>query len=229
MCGRYFLTVSGEEIRRRFGCVNAIEWPPRYNIAPSQPIPMAIAPDDRARGRRLTFARWGLIPFWSRDESIGRRLINARAETLAERPAFREALRCRRCLIPAEGFYEWQRTERRKQAYAIRRRDGDLIAFAGLWESWRHPRSGEEIVSCVIITTAANRTISPLHRRMPAILEENAWDAWLDPTDTTTQDLLAPCGDAILEIQPVSAYINNPRHDDPRCLDPLHPNESLFG
>ncbi|HEB77021.1 MAG TPA: SOS response-associated peptidase [Methylothermaceae bacterium] len=226
MCGRFFLTVSGEEIRQRFRCVNTIDWQPRYNVAPSQPIPAVLPHEGR---RRLETLRWGLIPFWAKDEAIGQRLVNARAETLAERPAFREALKRRRCLIPASGFYEWRRTDRHKQPYAIRRRDGDLMAFAGLWERWRHPDSGEECLSCIIITTDANRLLRPLHRRMPAILEEAYWDQWLDPAAPDPQTLLGPCREEILEAYPVSPYVNNPRNDDPRCLEPLQPTEALFG
>jgi len=224
MCGRYFLTVSAEEIRQRFGTANRVDWQPRYNIAPSQPIPAIRLHQGQ---RKLETFRWGLIPFWSRDETIGQRLINARAETLAEKPAFREAFRHRRCLIPASGFYEWQRRDRRKQPYVVRRRDGDLMVFAGLWEHWCHPDTGEEITSCVVITTDANRTLQPLHRRMPAILEETDWDAWLDPTHPPPS--LAPCRDDMLAIYPVSPYVNNPRHDDPRCLEPLRLTEALFG
>ncbi len=223
MCGRFFLTVSGEEIRQRFRCVNHIDWQERYNVAPGQTIPVVRL----HRGQRwLEKLRWGLIPSWSRDATIGHRLINARAETLAERPAFREAFKHRRCLIPAGGFYEWQRTGRRKQPYAIRRRDGGLLAFAGLWERWRCPESGAEIRTCVIVTTDANRLLQPLHRRMPAILEETDWDAWLDPT--RTQPSPAPCREDLLEAYPVSSHVNDPRHDDPRCLEPRQPTEPLF-
>jgi len=223
VCGRFFLTVSGEEIRRQFRCVNRIDWQERYNIAPGQTIPVVRLQGDR---RRMEKQRWGLIPAWSRDETIGHRLINARSETLAERPAFREAFKHRRCLIPASGFYEWQRTGSRKQPYAIRRRDGGLLAFAALWECWRHPVSGTEIRTCVIVTTEANRLLQPLHRRMPAILEESDWAAWLDPTGTPPSP--TPCRDDLLEAYPVGFHVNDPRHDDPGCLEPRQPTESLF-
>ncbi len=223
MCGRFFLTVSGEEIRRQFRCVNRIDWQERYNVAPGQTIPVVRLQGDQ---RRLEKLRWGLIPSWSRDETIGHRLVNARAETLAERPAFREAFKHRRCLIPASGFYEWQHTGHRKQPYAIRRRDGGLLAFAGLWERWRCPESGAEIRTCVIVTTDANRLLQPLHRRMPAILEETDWDAWLDPTCTPPSP--APCRDDLLEAYPVGFHVNDPRHDDPRCLEPRQLTEPLF-
>lgn len=225
MCGRFFLTIPGEGIRQRFRCVNRIDWRAHYNIAPGQAIPVIRLHQGR---RWLEMLRWGLIPFWAKDERIGQRLVNARAETLAERPAFRDALKYRRCLIPASGFYEWQRTERRKQPHAIRRRDGDQLAFAGLWECWRSPESNAEIRSCVIITTDANQLLQSLHRRMPVILEEADWNTWLDCANPASWTHLDPCRDDFLEAYPVSPYVNNPRNDDPCCLEPLQPTESLF-
>ncbi|BCX81072.1 hypothetical protein MIT9_P0650 [Methylomarinovum caldicuralii] len=225
MCGRFFLTASGEEIRRTFATVNTIDWQPRYNIAPSQPIPQ-VRRD--APGRLAELARWGLIPFWAKDAQIGQRLINARAENLHERPAFRAALRRRRCLIPASGFYEWARSGRRKQPYAVVPRDGRLIAFAGLWEDWRNPETEETVRSCVIITTDANETLKPLHHRMPVVLEPEHWNTWLDPSHPAPQTLLRPCRDTLLRTYPVSTYVNNPHHDDPRCLAPQEPTQPLF-
>ncbi len=233
MCGRFYLTASAEEIRQQFGCVNTIDWQPRYNIAPTQVAPMIIyAPTQSSpqedSGRFLETARWGLIPSWAKDEKIGQRLINARAETLTERPAFRQALRHRRCLIPASGFYEWHRSDHGNQPYAIRRRDGELMALAGLWERWRQPQTGEMVISFIIITVEANRTIRQLHRRMPAILEDQWWDTWLDPDFEAPQTLLNPNDDDVLSFYPIITYVNNPRHDDPRCLAPLNRTDSLF-
>ncbi len=233
MCGRYFLTTTGEEIRQLLGCVNSMEWQPRFNIAPSQTVPMVIPqaePEvkDENQNRYLKTARWGLIPFWAKDERIGQRLINARAETLLERPAFRPALRHRRCLIPASGFYEWHRNGRGKQPYAVVRQDGGLMAFAGLWESWRQPGKATSLISCTIITCEANRTVRVLHRRMPAILEEKDWSCWLGSSIPAPDTLLRPCPDDWLRFYPVSSYVNDPRHDDPRCLTPLNRTESLF-
>ncbi len=234
MCGRYFLTASKEEIRQQFGCVNSIEWQPRYNIAPTQTIPIVIFPgdptsDSEDEERHLKLARWGLIPSWSKDEKIGQRLINARAETLTQRPAFGQALQRRRCLIPASGFYEWHRSERGNNLpYAILRQDGRLMALAGLWESWHRPNSSETMISCVIITTDANRRLQPLHRRMPVILEEEKWTHWLEPNFETPQTLLEPCREELLRFYPVSGHVNNPNHDDPRCLEPNNRTGSLF-
>ena len=230
MCGRYFLTASGEEIRQQFGCVNSIAWKPRYNIAPSQSVPIMLSRSERTPEPipTLESARWGLIPAWATDDRIGQKLINARAETLDERPAFRQALKTRRCLIPASGFYEWHRSDRSKQPYAIHREDGRLMAFAGLWERWQHPESRKFLTSCVIITTDANRTLHPLHRRMPVILEEQAGKAWLNPHTDNPQNLLGPCPDTWLRFYPVSTYVNDPRHEDPRCLVPLNQTASLF-
>jgi len=227
MCGRYFLTTGGEGIRQLFGCVNSMAWQPRFNIAPGQTVPMVIS-QATSRQRSLQLARWGLIPFWAENEKMGQRLINARAETLMERPAFKAALRQRRCLIPASGFYEWRRTGRGGQPYAIVRQDGGLMAFAGLWESWVQPGAKIPLISCAIITTEANRAVLPIHRRMPAILEESQWKYWLDPETETPQTVLGPCREDLLRLYPVSRYVNDPRHDDPQCVSPLNRTDSLF-
>jgi len=193
---------------------------PRYNIAPSQPV--LVIPN---RGpRRLRPARWGLVPHWAADPAIGHRLINARAETLATRPAFRDAVALRRCLIPADGFYEWQRAGgRRTQPFYVRRRDGSPFAFAGLWDVWRAP-DGERIASCTIVTTDSNALLAPIHDRMPVILDEVAYDAWLDPRPRAAaalEGLLVPFAAAPLEAYPVSTLVNTPANDDPQCIAPL--------
>lgn len=220
MCGRFTLTSTPARLRERFRLEEAPEeLTPRFNIAPSQEV-LVIANRDR---RLLRPARWGLVPAWARDPAIGHRLINARAETLAARPAFRDALARRRCLVPADGFYEWQRQGRAKrQPFHVRARDGAPLALAGLWEVWR-PADGPALASCAIVTVAANATVAPIHDRMPAILPPAAWDAWLDPRQRDAADLaplLVPCGDEVLEAVPVSTWVNSPAHDGPQCLAP---------
>jgi len=192
---------------------------PRYNVAPSQDIP-AIRIDPQSRERQACLLQWGLIPSWARDKKIGYRMINARAETVAEKPAFRAAFKRRRCLLPASGFYEWQRTNG-KQPYNIRRADGRPLFFAGLWEHWE----GEEgnIESCTIIVTEANEAMTRVHDRMPVILDEDRIDPWLDAAETDKArfaELLQPYGGE-LEIYPVSRAVNSPRNDGPDLIRSL--------
>src|SRR5690625_4137718 len=188
MCGRYTLTDPGDELIQHFNLANLpADYRPRYNIAPTQPVTAIINGD----GRRAGALRWGLIPSWAEDPAIGNRMINARGETVAEKPSFRSAFRRRRCLIPADGFYEWQQVDGRKQPMRIVRRDGAIFAFAGLWESWR-PRGNptddtdneqnraRAVYTCTIITTDANDTLRPIHHRMPVIIPPESYDLWLD-------------------------------------------------
>jgi putative SOS response-associated peptidase YedK len=188
MCGRYSLTTPSEAMRRLFGFVNPLaNLPPRYNIAPTQAVPV-VRLASRAQGaggiesgeRELVQVRWGLIPFWAKDASIGAKTINARAEGIAGKPAFRAAFKSRRCLIPADGFYEWLRTGTVKQPFCFEVRDGELFAFAGLWERWRNS-AGEWIRSCSILTTTRNAVTSQVHDRMPVILDKADYELWLDP------------------------------------------------
>jgi len=192
---------------------------PRYNVAPSQDIP-AIRVDSQSRERQACLLHWGLIPSWARDKKIGNRMINARAETVAEKPAFRAAFKRRRCLLPASGFYEWQRTNG-KQPYNIRRADGRALFFAGLWERWEGEEG--EIESCTIIVTQANEAMTRVHDRMPVILDEDRIDPWLDPAETDKArlaELLQPYGGE-LEIYPVSQAVNSPRNDGPDLIRSL--------
>ncbi len=221
MCGRFALIASAPRLARLLGLMDVPELPPRYNIAPSQ----SVAAVRTSRGDRpeLVLMRWGLIPAWSKTPGKDYRMINAKAETLAQRPAFRTAYRRRRCLIPADGFYEWKRLSDRKQPYYFSMEDGEPFVFASLWEQWRGP--DEDIIdSCAIITTEPNGIVAAVHNRMPAILAEQDYDTWLDPDhqDTNTLDaLLKPYDANPMVATPVSAHVNNPRNDDPRCVEPV--------
>lgn len=226
MCGRFTLATPGSELQRRFGLPEPPELRPRYNIAPTQSIAIVRRHDS---GRELALVRWGLVPSWADDPGIGSRMINARAETVAEKPAFRAAFRKRRCLVPADGFYEWQARDGRKQPFLIRRRDHAPFAFAGLWEHWEGPkgrpdqRAEPSLQTATLITTRANAVLEPLHERMPVILDPADYDLWLDPAAPwqMAETLLRPCRDDALESEPVSTRVNSVRHDDPACVAPV--------
>lgn len=193
---------------------------PRFNIAPTQAV-AAIRANPLKGGvdRQFAWLRWGLIPSWAKDPSIGARMINARAESVAEKPSFRSALRRRRCLLVADGFYEWQRKGRQKQPYFIHFRDDRPFAFAGLWETWEGP-DHSLIESCTLLTTEPNGLMKPIHDRMPVILTPQHYAPWLDPAVQTAADLLPflrPYPGDDLEAYPVGSYVNSPAHDDPRC------------
>jgi putative SOS response-associated peptidase YedK len=220
MCGRFTLTTNLGAIAKRFGAARFLEEVgPRYNIAPTQTV--IVVNDDATR--HLTQMRWGLIPSWAKDPAIGNRMINARAETVATKPAFRNALRKRRCLIPADGFYEWQPVGRRKQPIYVALKGRDSFGFAGLWEAWTSP-DGREIKTCAIITTEANKLLKPIHDRMPVILSKDAEKVWLDPTIQDPErllPLLKPYPSEEMEIYQVSTRVNNPDRDGPECIRPL--------
>jgi putative SOS response-associated peptidase YedK len=206
------------EIARQFGVAGSLELDPRYNIAPTQPV--AAIRSNTEGLRSLDMLRWGLVPHWAKDLSIGNRLINARAETVAEKPAFRQAFSRRRCLILASGFYEWGQTEHGKFPFFMSPADGHCMAFAGLWEQWRGG-GDEPIESCVIITTAANTTLSRVHHRMPAILAEEAQTLWLN-ADASSEDclqLLKSAPEDELEIRQVRRTVNNPRNDGAELIE----------
>jgi putative SOS response-associated peptidase YedK len=189
-----------------------------YNVAPTQEVPAVVASNG---GRRLEVLRWGLIPSWADDPEIGSRMINARSETVAEKPSFRRAFKERRCLIPANGFYEWRKENGGKQPYYFRMKDGRPFAFAGLWESWdRH--GGGEIQSCTILTTDANDLVSEIHHRMPVILPQEDYELWLDSTLREPDQLLpllAPYPTNDMEAYPVSRRVNNPSNNEPGCVE----------
>lgn len=193
--------------------------PPSYNIAPGQNI---LAVRQQAGRREAVLLRWGLIPSWAKEQSIGNRMINARAEGIAHKPAFRQPFRQQRCLIPADGFYEWRREGNRKQPYYIHRRDDQPMMFAGLWSRWKDPEHHERIESCTIITGEPNELLAPIHDRMPVILDPTGYDPWLESNDLALlEGLLSPLPAQLLEAHPVSAAVNRPAHDGPQLIEPL--------
>ena len=221
MCGRFTLEKSIGNLGSLFQVRGVAELPARYNIAPTQPI-VAIRQAEAGEERELVLLRWGLIPGWAKEPAALPLLINARAETAAAKPAFRAALRRRRCLVPADGFYEWQRKEGRKQPYHMRRRDGAPFALAGLWERWEGPDGA--IDSCALLTTASNALMRPIHDRMPVILDPQSFDLWLDPRMQDVervQSLLRPYPAEAMIAYPVSPMVNNARNDNPQCVLPL--------
>lgn len=239
MCGRYTSTSTVADLASVFEVdeVKAEELPPRYNVAPTLPV-YAVAltrPKEEEEGkgprRALGTFRWGLVPSWAKDPAVGNRMINARAEGIADKPAYRRAVARRRCLIPADAFYEWQRRRgpgdkpAGKLPYAVRRRDGRPMALAGIWEVWRDKDDNDApaLRSCAIVTTSANRLMAPIHDRMPVIVEPEDWAAWLDPeTDmSVVESLMRPAADDVLEAYPVSTRVNNVANDGPELLERL--------
>lgn len=221
MCGRYTLATDPWKLAELLELEQAPELRPRYNIAPTQAV-AALRLNDRGR-RELVRLRWGLVPSWAKDPAMGNKLINARAETVAGKPAFRAAFKRRRCLLPADGFYEWKRLDGGKQPYRIHLADGGPFCFAGLWEHWRGADE-QTLETCTIITTAANATVSPLHDRMPVILDPADYGLWLDVDGAGPDDLqalLEPYPAGAMAAYPVSPRVNNPRHDAPDCVAPV--------
>ena len=220
MCGRFNLITDALAFIDFFELSNSLALSPRYNIAPSQNIAAVRRVGDH---REASLLHWGLIPHWAKDRKIAYKTINARAETVAEKPAFRSAFRYRRCLIPASGFFEWKLIGGSKQPYNITLKSGGLMAFAGLWESWTS-HAGERIDSCTIIVTEANVTVRPVHDRMPVILDPANYGIWLDPalqSPELLQPLLKPFPAALTLVQPVDRSVGNPANDGPICVAPL--------
>lgn len=254
MCGRFTLRAPASIIAEQFSLLEAPMLESRFNIAPSQPVPVVLmmpladseggqshfrGHNPSAEGqipaaakigtvpRQLAMLRWGLIPSWAKDPAIGYRMINARSETIADKPAFRAALRRRRCLVVADGFYEWQRVEKRRQPWFIRMHDDRPFGFAGLWEAWEGP-DHSAIESCTILTTDANDLVRPIHDRMPVIIDPADYDRWLDPAITDPAPLLPllrPYPSDRMTAYPVSTHVNSPTREDAQCVEPIRQME----
>jgi len=249
MCGRFFLSTLSEDMARFFhartlyraGAPSAADphnphnpTRARFNIAPTQQV---VIVRQRAEERELACARWGLVPPWASDLSVGSRMINARSETAAGKPAFRDSVRHRRCLVPADGFYEWRKSAKAKRPMAIRRADRAPLAMAGLWERWEDPSATgtteNTIETCTVLTCAPNELMASIHDRMPVILEPEAWGRWLDPGLTDADQiapLMAPAAEGVLEAYPVSTRVNSPTNQGPGLIEPVEDEpETLFG
>jgi len=224
MCGRYTLTSSGEDLALAFDLSELPLVVPRYNMAPTQEAAV-VRVLEPGGPRRLDPLKWGLIPFWAKEASIGNKMINARAESVAEKPSYKSSFKNKRCLVAADGFYEWKKEGKAKQPYLIRRTDKKPFAFAGLWSSWRNPeQDGQRVQTFTILTTSANDLMRPLHDRMPVILDRENFDLWLDPKmgDTEAlQKLLVPHAVEGFEAFPVSRVVNSPANDVADCIAPL--------
>lgn len=222
MCGRIVLSVAPHRIAEEFFLDMVPETAPRWNIAPTQDI-LGVVPNPASEGNVARPFRWGLVPHWSEGPDTAARMINARSETVLEKGAFRESFRQRRCLVPVDGFYEWQKRPDGKQPFVFRRRGGDLFALAGIWDRWEYP-GGKVLESCSILTTAANGIMRPVHHRMPVILDPAVWTDWLRTPADQAEDLrglLAPAPSGILRAAPVSRQVNSPSCDEPSCVEPI--------
>ncbi|MHC1698834.1 MAG: SOS response-associated peptidase [Geobacteraceae bacterium] len=221
MCGRFDLHLPIESLSTIFGVPILHDLHPRFNIAPTQQVLVVRTTEDGTR--HFAFLKWGLIPSWSKDPSIGSRMINARSETVDVKPAFRNSLKHRRCIVPANGFYEWESVGGRKKPLYVRMKNNSPMLFAGLWDHWISTE-GDLIESCTILTTTSNELIKPLHDRMPVILDIQNVDLWLDPLifdPEKLKHLFVPCSPEKLEMYPVSDIVNSPRIDIPECISPL--------
>lgn len=225
MCGRFTQERSTSELAEIFGAEDRVDGPGgRFNVAPTDEAAVVVQRDDH---RAITAYRWGLIPHWSETANTGNKMFNARSETIDRNPAFKYAFGRRRCLVPVDAFYEWQRDGSVRNPFAIVRPDGSPIALAGLWAGWKNPETGEVVRSFTILTTGPNDSMRPIHNRMPVVVPESAWDRWLDPTRTTPSELaelkglLVPAPDEALEIYRVSRRVNSVRNDGPDLVVPL--------
>ncbi len=214
MCGRFSLTPKIEQVIEKLNIINSIDFAPSYNISPSQNIPVIRNIDNQLT---ISTMHWGLIPFWMKELPKSSSLINARSETVASKPSFRSAYKKRRCLIPADGFYEWQKVENGKLPYFIQLKNKEIFTFAGLWEQWQG--NGQTIESCTIITTDANDDMKPIHHRMPVIIDQDYYSHWFENADPL--DLLVPYPNGTLRAYPVNSHVNNPRNNDKSCIEAI--------
>ncbi len=227
MCGRYRLSSTEEEVAEFFEAQPTEELHPRYNIAPSQPVPVI---REVGSGRAISMVRWGLVPFWAKDASIGSRLINGRSETVLDKPSFRSSFAERRCLVPANGFYEWKRAGKVKQAFHFGMEDASLFAFAGLWDRWKSPE-GTILESCTILTTSPNELVRGVHDRMPVILHRNHHDTWLTAPPAERRrltEMLVPFEVELMTRYEVSSIVNSPRNDTAACAERVGTANNLF-
>ena len=226
MCGRFVSTTPPDQLAAYFGVSGVGESlaEPSYNVAPTNAVETVVTLDEE---RRLELFRWGLVPFWAKDPAIGNKMINARAETIATKNAFRRSFKKKRCIVPADGFYEWRKIEGRKnkQPFFIHRPDGEPYAFAGLWDEWTDPEDHDRVLrSCTLITGEPNDKMAELHHRMPVILPPEAWETWLDPAHDdaeSLQGLLVPAPSELIAFEPVSTEVNNPRNKGSHLIDPV--------
>jgi len=234
MCGRFTLALSPEDVASLLGLNTALDeelgLAPRWNVAPGQNVVAAAAPNPDAPVEAALF-RWGLVPSWAGDPGIGNKLINARSETVADKPSFRAAYRQRRCLVPADGFYEWQRKGEAKQPWIFRAKDEPGFCFAGLWEVWNPPAGGDPLHTCTLLTTAANELMAPIHDRMPVIVRGDDREVWLkaEAGDRHLLELMAPLPADLMTAHPVSDLVNSPRNDEPACAEPIEPPPETDG
>jgi putative SOS response-associated peptidase YedK len=225
MCGRFSLSTPPEVIAALFQLSGVVQYPLRFNIAPTQLTPVIRAAAGNAQSRHLSLLRWGFVPHWAVDPAIGSKMINSKVETAAEKPAFRDAFRSRRCLVPVDGFYEWQATGKRKQPYRIVRKDGQPLGLAGLWSNWRD-KDGRALETFTILTTEPTEAVKSIHNRMPLIIDPAHYSKWLDPQlqdVTELQSLIRSAHPVDLHAYPVSNRVNAPANDDAQCIDPIDP------
>jgi putative SOS response-associated peptidase YedK len=222
MCSRFTLHSRLNLLLQQFSLQAGLDWAPRYNVAPTQRVPI-IRVSPSSGQREMAPARWGLVPSWAKDVSIGKRLINARAESVASKPSFRAAFKRRRCLVPADGYFEWQKRPSGKQPYYVHRCDNLPFGMAGLWEAW-HEDHDDWLETFTVITTDASPMTAPIHDRMPVIVDPRNYLAWLDPDSSdldSLQAMLRPYGGDDFQLDPVDKHVNSPRNDDPLCVSPL--------
>ena len=222
MCGRFTLSANPEAIAEVFEIKQVLDFKPTYNVAPTQNV-LVVLNEEKTHQRIFEKLRWGLIPSWAKDFRIGAKLINARSETVAEKPAFRYSFKHRRCLIVADGFYEWQKQKDKKQPFYFELQNKRPFTFAGLWDKWISPQ-GEEIKTCTILTTTANKLLQPIHHRMPVILKQQEYDLWLDvqaQAPELLQQLLSSYPSEEMNTYQVSSFVNNPKHNSYQCIEPI--------